>query len=195
MPHLVSNLFEKAYTPYTARLAPKHLWSRPALGKYSNVKLYNRLWDMDLHFHSNRTSSTKGFKIGCWPNMEGHMAFHWKMGLPEPQALLHLCCWMRLGCVQLLVVHHGWILQTEKPPQITRVRHPEGIGMGIDQAKGWRWGLLWRGRRRERRRRRRSCRWRCWWWRRRGRWVKMIAQTLEDFTYKYDSIFVPKGLI
>ena len=34
MPHLISNLYEKAYTPYTARLAPKNLWSRPQLGKY-----------------------------------------------------------------------------------------------------------------------------------------------------------------
>ena len=33
MPHLIPNLFEKAYTPYTAKLAPKNLWSRPALGK------------------------------------------------------------------------------------------------------------------------------------------------------------------
>ena len=34
MPHLISNLVEKGFTPYTTRLAPKHLWSRPALGKY-----------------------------------------------------------------------------------------------------------------------------------------------------------------
>ena len=34
MPHLISNLVEKNFTPYTARLAPKNLWSRPALGKY-----------------------------------------------------------------------------------------------------------------------------------------------------------------
>merc|ERR1719223_219586 len=33
MPHLISNLVEKAYTPYTARLAPRQLWSRPALGR------------------------------------------------------------------------------------------------------------------------------------------------------------------
>ena len=33
MPHLIPNLFEKAYTPYTAKLAPKNLWSRPQLGK------------------------------------------------------------------------------------------------------------------------------------------------------------------
>jgi len=34
MPHLLSNLYEKGFTPSIARLAPKNLWSRPALGKY-----------------------------------------------------------------------------------------------------------------------------------------------------------------
>ena len=33
MPHLISNLVEKAYTPFTAKLAPKHLWSKPQLGR------------------------------------------------------------------------------------------------------------------------------------------------------------------
>jgi hypothetical protein len=33
MPHLISNLVEKGYTPYTARMAPRNLWSRPSLGK------------------------------------------------------------------------------------------------------------------------------------------------------------------
>lgn len=37
MPHLISNLFEKSFTPYTARLAPKNLWSRPALGKHRSL--------------------------------------------------------------------------------------------------------------------------------------------------------------
>ena len=35
MPHLISNLYEKAYTPFTAKLAPRHLWSKPQLGTYS----------------------------------------------------------------------------------------------------------------------------------------------------------------
>eukprot|EP00347_Sterkiella_histriomuscorum_P023392 403334809 len=33
MPHLISNLVEKAYTPFTAKLAPRHLWSKPTLGR------------------------------------------------------------------------------------------------------------------------------------------------------------------
>jgi len=32
MPHLISNLYEKSYTPFTAKLAPRHLWSKPGLG-------------------------------------------------------------------------------------------------------------------------------------------------------------------
>ena len=38
MPHLISNLYEKNYTPFTAKLAPRNLWNRPVLGKfYSNL--------------------------------------------------------------------------------------------------------------------------------------------------------------
>jgi len=37
MPHLISNLVEKGFTPFTARLAPKNLWSRPPLGKSAAV--------------------------------------------------------------------------------------------------------------------------------------------------------------
>ena len=33
MPHLISNLYEKAYTPFTAKLAPRNLWSKPQLGR------------------------------------------------------------------------------------------------------------------------------------------------------------------
>ena len=33
MPHLISNLVEKAYTPFTAKLAPRHMWSKPQLGR------------------------------------------------------------------------------------------------------------------------------------------------------------------
>ena len=31
MPHLVSNLYEKKFTPFTAKLAPSNLWNRPVL--------------------------------------------------------------------------------------------------------------------------------------------------------------------
>ena len=34
MPHLISNLYEKSYTHFTAKLAPRNLWNRPTLGKY-----------------------------------------------------------------------------------------------------------------------------------------------------------------
>ena len=38
MPHLVSNLVEKGFTPYTARMAPRHLWSKPTIGKSFFIK-------------------------------------------------------------------------------------------------------------------------------------------------------------
>ena len=34
MPHLVSNLIEKGYTPFTAKLAPRHMWSKPTIGNH-----------------------------------------------------------------------------------------------------------------------------------------------------------------
>jgi len=33
MPHLISNLYEKNYTPFTAKLAPRNLWNRPVLSR------------------------------------------------------------------------------------------------------------------------------------------------------------------
>ena len=30
---MISNLVEKAYTPFTAKLAPRNLWSKPQLGR------------------------------------------------------------------------------------------------------------------------------------------------------------------
>ena len=39
MPHLISNLYEKNYTPFTAKLAPRNLWNRPVLGKYQ-IRLF-----------------------------------------------------------------------------------------------------------------------------------------------------------
>ena len=37
MPHLVSNLYEKSYTPFTAKLAPRNMWNRPVLRKYIDI--------------------------------------------------------------------------------------------------------------------------------------------------------------
>ena len=33
MPHLISNLYEKKFTPFTAKLAPRDMCNRPVLGK------------------------------------------------------------------------------------------------------------------------------------------------------------------
>ena len=55
MPHLIPNLFEKSYTPYTAKLAPKNLWSKPTLGKSA----------LDIHYHShfNITRVDMGIRV------------------------------------------------------------------------------------------------------------------------------------
>ncbi|CAI2382783.1 unnamed protein product [Moneuplotes crassus] len=51
MPHLISNLVEKAYTPSIARIAPKHLVRKPQLGRQpqkitniGNTALYRGFW-------------------------------------------------------------------------------------------------------------------------------------------------------
>ena len=57
MPHLISNLIEKGYTPYTAKLAPRHLWSRPALGKLSPSQVLSLL--------CYRQKAIEGYQMGC----------------------------------------------------------------------------------------------------------------------------------
>ncbi len=69
MPHLISNLVEKGFTPFTARLAPKNLWSRPALGKsYSFIFL--------------RSQARKANALECRSHCEGFLEIHQNLGLP-----------------------------------------------------------------------------------------------------------------
>ncbi len=79
MPHLISNLYEKAYTPFTARLAPRNLWSKPQLGKPLTVSVI-------LY----RQETTESRKIWIRPNCQGHLEINQDMGYSEPQGLLHL---------------------------------------------------------------------------------------------------------
>ena len=51
MVYLISNLVEKNYTPYTARMAPKHLTHKPQLGRLpqkmtalGRSELYRQSW-------------------------------------------------------------------------------------------------------------------------------------------------------
>ena len=44
MPQLVSNLVEKKFTPYTAKLAPEHTWARHNIGRKPQ-KVWG--WNMD----------------------------------------------------------------------------------------------------------------------------------------------------
>ena len=37
MPYLISNLYEKAFTPYTARMAPKQFVQKPQLGMLNQL--------------------------------------------------------------------------------------------------------------------------------------------------------------
>ena len=64
MPHLISNLYEKSYTPFTAKLAPKNLWQYPKLGKYLTVSpvIKDR---MNLTHISHRSQATKGYSRRC----------------------------------------------------------------------------------------------------------------------------------
>ena len=62
MPHLISNLYEKAYTPFTARLAPRNLWSKPTLGNLFVILLT-----------LIRQKTPEGDKILIWPNCQGHL--------------------------------------------------------------------------------------------------------------------------
>ena len=79
MPHLISNLYEKAYTPFTAKLAPRHLWSKPTIGTLISFWLL-----------LSRQKTTKGFQIRSWPNRQSNLEIYQKMDRTKPQALLYL---------------------------------------------------------------------------------------------------------
>ena len=144
MPHLVSNLYEKAYTPFTAKLAPRHLWSRPQLGKFEPLSKMNRInkkktenkakieaGTNDLLF---RSQASKDDSLRSGPEREGFLAFHQILGVPQPQAVLLVCDRDRHGSVHFLVEHASWLLQTEEPPQISGVRDPPGERVAEEQA-------------------------------------------------------------
>jgi hypothetical protein len=151
MPHLISNLVEKGYTPYTARLAPKNLWSKPVLGKFlirlpitiaTNAYLTVLISPQAIEDHS----------IRCLTGSEELLEVHANLGVSQSQAVLHLRAGLLTGTVQLLVADDHRLLPTPQPRAFLGVRHPEGEGMGSYQAKG--------RRRRRLRRRSPSRRWR-----------------------------------
>ena len=75
MPHLISNLYEKNYTPFTAKLAPRNLWNRPVLGKLNkgNLNLIVMLY---------REKTSKGKQNWSILNMEGHLEIYQILDLP-----------------------------------------------------------------------------------------------------------------
>jgi hypothetical protein len=50
MPHLISNLVEKSFTPYTARLAPRNLWNYPTLRKSNSSFEYGMCSGVHINF-------------------------------------------------------------------------------------------------------------------------------------------------
>ena len=68
MPHLISNLYEKNYTPFTAKLAPRNLWNRPVLGKF---RIYKNSFD-----YPYREKATKDIQNWTKLNLEGYMEIH-----------------------------------------------------------------------------------------------------------------------
>ena len=69
MPHLISNLYEKSYTPFVAKLAPRHLWSKPALGN-------NALTKTVLNGNTDRKEAPEGFKIWQRPHSESNLEIY-----------------------------------------------------------------------------------------------------------------------
>ena len=78
MPYLISNLYEKAFTPYTARMAPKHFVQKPQLG---TLKLNN----------TRRKKATEGLSSWSRPNCEAILAVRETLDYAQPQDLLHFC--------------------------------------------------------------------------------------------------------
>ena len=77
MPHLISNLYEKNYTPFTAKLAPRNLWNRPVLGKC----IKSRLILIKIKYREKTTKDKQTWSI---INMEGHLEIHQIVDLPQP---------------------------------------------------------------------------------------------------------------
>ena len=70
MPHLISNLYEKNYTPFTAKLAPRDLCNRPALGTFTfalcvtyQVIMMHLVLIIDCLLYRKKT--TESYKTRC----------------------------------------------------------------------------------------------------------------------------------
>ena len=103
MPHLISNLVEKAYTPFTAKLAPRHLWSKPQLGR-KPMKT--------TRFGADPTVKATWRFIRTWI-AQNHKLYYTYVALCKfrPQSS-HFRCFRHLP---VLVVHLRWLLQKKKP--------------------------------------------------------------------------------
>ena len=105
MPHLISNLVEKAYTPFTAKLAPSHLWSKPQLGR-KPMKT--------TRFGADPTVKATWRFIRTWI-AQNHKLYYTYVALCkfQPQSSYFRC----FRHLPVLVVHLRWLLQKKKPPR------------------------------------------------------------------------------
>ena len=106
MPHLISNLVEKSYTPFTAKLAPRHLWSKPQLGRKPQKV---------TRFGADPTVKATWRFIRTWI-AQNHKLYYTYVALCKlrlPSSFPYRC----LRCLPVLVVHLRWLLQKKKPPR------------------------------------------------------------------------------
>ena len=105
MPHLISNLVEKAYTPFTAKLAPRHLWSKPQLGRKPQKV---------TRFGADPTVKATWRFIRTWI-AQNHKLYYTYVALCKCRLpVIRFRC---LRCLPVLVVHLRRILQKKKPPR------------------------------------------------------------------------------
>ena len=105
MPHLISNLVEKAYTPFTAKLAPRHLWSKPQLGRKPQKV---------TRFGADPTVKATWRFIRTWI-AQNHKLYYTYVALCKLR--LQSFRFRRFRCLPVLVVHLRWLLQKKKPPR------------------------------------------------------------------------------
>ena len=109
MPHLISNLVEKSYTPFTAKLAPRHLWSKPQLGrKPMKTSRFGADPTVKKTWRFIRTWIAQNHKLYYTYVLLCKLSF-----IPFANHVLY----RRLRCLPVLVVHLRRLLQKKKPPR------------------------------------------------------------------------------
>ncbi len=108
MPHLISNLVEKSYTPFTAKLAPRHLWSKPQLGR-KPMKT--------SRFGADPTVKKTWRFIRTWIAQNHKLYYTYVLLCKLSFIPFANPFYRRLRCLSVLVVHMRRLLQKKKPPR------------------------------------------------------------------------------